>query len=310
MSTRLPPLNALRAFEAATRHRSFTKAAEELFVTQAAVSHQIKTLEEHLGVPLFWRTARRLELTDEGQTLGPFVRDAFASLTLGVDLLRERRGSQMLTVSTTPTVAAKWLIGRLGRFQALNPNFELQLTTTPRLLDLLREGIDCGIRHGLGSWPGLAAVRLFSSEVTPVCSPALLAGPKALQTPHDLARQHLIHVLDAMDDWRAWLNAAGVAGIDPERGLRLDTLPLAIEAAKSGAGVAIGPKRMFDQDLVAGTLVEPFDLELPSESAYYFVTPEGRVEVPKIRLFRDWLLDEVAADEHQRSVGAAAVRSR
>jgi LysR family glycine cleavage system transcriptional activator len=310
MTTRLPPLNALRAFEAVARHQSFTRAAAELFVTQAAISHQIKSLEEHLGVPLFWRNARRLELTDEGHALAPFVRDAFASLTLGIDLLRERRGSQLLTVSTTPTVAAKWLIGRLGRFQALNPSFEIQLTTTPRLVDLLREGVDCGIRHGLGSWPGLAAVRLFSSEVTPVCSPVLVSGPRRLQSPQDLVRQPLIHVMDAMDDWRAWLHAAGVAGIDPERGLRLDTLPLAIEAAKSGAGVAIGPTRMFAQDLAAGTLVEPFDLELPSESAYYFVTPAGRVEVPKIRIFRDWLLEEVAADEDRRPAGVAAVSPR
>jgi LysR family glycine cleavage system transcriptional activator len=295
MAERLPPLSALRTFEAAARHLSFTRAAGELHVTQAAVSHQIKALEEHLGVLLFRRLSRRLLLTEEGQLLMPSVRRAFDELAAGIERVRERCCGGSFTISTTPSIAANWLAARLGRFQALRPEFEIRLMATPRLVDFAREGVDCGIRYGFGDWPGLEAVRLFNAALTPVCSPQLLDGPVPLAVPADLARHTLLHALDDMDDWRLWLRAAGALDIDPQRGPKFESLPLALQAAVSGTGVAISRGPLAAEYLAAGRLVRPFELELPSECAYYFVAPEVSAEQPKIRAFREWLLEEVRA---------------
>ena len=292
MGRRLPPLNALRTFEAAARHLSFTKAGEELFVTQAAVSHQMRALEEHLGVPLFRRFNRRLALTDHGQVLLPAVRKAFDTLAAGVEAAAATTRSGMLSISTTPSFAANWLARRLVRFQALHPEIEMQVAATPRLVDFVREGIDCGIRFGFGDWPGLRAHLLFREELFPVCSPALADGPRPLRRPDDLRAHTLIHAMTDIDDWRHWLRAAGVADIDPMRGLKFDSGPLALEAAISGAGIAIGNRAMVAEDLAAGRLVEPFEVELPTESAYYFVAPEASADQSKIARFRDWLLGE------------------
>jgi LysR family transcriptional regulator, glycine cleavage system transcriptional activator len=306
MGQRLPPLSALRTFEAAARHLSFTRAADELHVTQAAVSHQIKALEADLGICLFRRLNRRLLLTDEGQLLMPSVRRAFEELAAGVERVRARRSGGTLTISSTPSIAANWLASRLGRFQALHPEFEIRLMATPRLVDFAREGVDCGIRYGFGNWPGLLAERLFSATLTPVCSPRLLEGPQPLREVADLARHTLLHALDDMDDWRLWLRAAGVLGIDPQRGLKFESMPLALQAAISGTGVAIARGPLADEALAAGVLVRPFDLELPTECAYYFVVPELRAEQPKIQAFRSWLLDEVAAASATPRAGLAA----
>jgi LysR family glycine cleavage system transcriptional activator len=295
MAARLPALSALRTFEAAARHLSFTRAADELHVTQAAVSHQIKALEEDLGVRLFPRLNRRLLLTDEGQLLMPAVRRAFDELAAGVERVRERRCGGTLTISSTPSIAANWLASRLGRFQALRPEFEIRLMATPRLVDFAREGVDCGIRYGFGAWPGLLAERLFGATLTPVCSPRLLDGPAPLKEPADLARHSLLHALDDMDDWRLWLRAAGLTEIDPQRGPKFESMPLALQAAISGTGVAITRGPLADEALAGGLLVHPFALELPSECAYYFVVPELRASQPKIQAFRAWLLEEVAA---------------
>jgi LysR family glycine cleavage system transcriptional activator len=292
---RLPPLNALRTFEAAARHLSFTKAAAELFVTQTAVSHQIKALEEDLGMALFRRLNRRLMLTDEGQLLWPPVRDAFLTLESGVRALREQHGG-VLTISASPSFGPRWLASRIGRFQALHPEFEIQLTATPRLVDFAREGIDCGVRYGMGDWPGLRVEWLFEAELIPVTTPALCEGPPPLCCPDDLRRHQLIHVLGDMDDWRMWLQAAGVSGVDPEKGLKFDSTAMALQAAASGAGVAIAQRRLVDEDLASGRLVVPFEVQLRDGCAYYFVVPEGRADVPKIAMFRDWLLAEAEAD--------------
>jgi LysR family transcriptional regulator, glycine cleavage system transcriptional activator len=309
MPERLPPLSALRTFEAAARHLSFTRAADELHVTQAAVSHQIRTLEEHLGVMLFRRLNRRLLLTDEGQLLMPSVRRAFDELLAGVERVRERCMGGTLTISTTPSIAANWLAGRLGRFQALHPEFEIRLMATPRLIDFAREGVDCGIRYGFGEWPGLRALCLLNATLVPLCSPRLLEGPRPLRTPADLAHHTLLHTLDDMDDWRLWLQAAGVTGVDPTRGLKFESLPLALRAAVSGAGVVIVAGPMANDDLDAGRVVQPFDLELPRECAYYFVAPEASADQPKIRAFRDWLLQEVDAPPSGRTPADMALAS-
>jgi LysR family glycine cleavage system transcriptional activator len=295
MATRLPPLNALRTFEAAARHLSFTKAAGELFVTQAAVSHQIRALEEHLGAPLFRRMNRALILTDQGQVLLPAVRDAFDRLRAGVRRVEDLSTGGALTISTTPSFAASWLAGRLARFQALHPEIELQLSATSRSVDFAREGIDCGIRYGAGDWPGLVSQRLLETALLPVCSPALLDGADPLRRPQDLARHTLLHALDDPDDWRLWLRAAGVVGVDPTRGLKFDSVPLVLQAAVSGAGVGIGRRQLVEAELAEGRLVAPFDLELPDAYAYYFVAPETTADQPKLAAFRDWLLAEVAS---------------
>ena len=299
MATRLPPLNALRTFEAAARHLSFTKAADELFVTQAAVSHQIRTLEEHLGTALFRRMNRSLMLTDEGQALLPAVREAFDLLSAGVRRVQDLCCGGVLTISTTPSIAASWLAGRIARFQALHPEVELQLSATARLVDFAREDVDCGIRHGMGDWPGLISQRLFQTALVPVCSPLLLDGRNPLGCPGDLAHHTLLHALDDPDDWRLWLRAAGIDGVDPKRGLKFDSVPLVVQAAISGAGVGIGRRQLVEAELAAGRLVAPFDLELPDECAYYFVAPAATADQPKVAAFRSWLVAEVASSSSQ-----------
>jgi LysR family glycine cleavage system transcriptional activator len=295
MVTRLPPLNALRTFEAAARHLSFTRAADELFVTQAAVSHQIRALEEHLGAPLFRRMNRALMLTDQGQVLLPAVRDAFDRLQAGVRRVEDLSSGGALTISTTPSFAASWLAGRLVRFQVLHPEIELQLSATSRLVDFAREGIDCGIRYGAGDWPGLVSQRLFETALLPVCSPTLLDGVHPLRRPADLAQHTLLHALDGIDDWRLWLRAAGVPEIDPTRGPKFDSIPLVLQAAVNGAGVGIGRRQLLEAEIAAGRLIAPFDLELPDAYAYYFIAPEATADQPKLTAFRDWLLAEVAS---------------
>lgn len=301
MTTRLPPLNALHTFEAAARHLSFTRAAEELFVTQAAVSHQIRTLEEHLAVKLFRRAGRRLLLTDQGQALLPWVRDGFAALGRGVAAVRTHSGTGILSISVMPSFASNWLVARLGRFHALHPEIEIRLTTTARLVDLAREDFDAAIRYGEGDWPGLSAERLMCEELFPVAGPQLKGGARPLADPADLAQHTLLHVLDDMDDWRLWLHAAGVEGIDPQRGPKFDTLALALQAAANGAGLAIGRAQLVAEDLAAGRLVRPFDLDLPSACAYYWVVSDGTVDQPKVRAFRDWLFGEAEVTAGDRS---------
>jgi LysR family transcriptional regulator, glycine cleavage system transcriptional activator len=293
VTTRLPPLNALRTFEAAARHLSFTKAAEELFVTQAAVSHQIRTLEDHLGARLFRRMNRGLLLTDEGQALLPAVREAFDRLLAGVRRVEDLCCGGALTISTTPSLAAGWLAGRLVRFQALHPEIELQLSATARLVDFAREGIDCGIRYGEADWPGLRVERLFRTALMTVCSPILLEGAHPLHRPEDLRHHTLLHALDGGDDWRLWLRAAGVQGIDPTRGPKFDSVALVLQAAINGAGVGIGRRQLVEDEVASGRLVAPFDLEITDECAYYFVAPEAMADQPKVVAFRDWLLEEV-----------------
>jgi LysR family transcriptional regulator, glycine cleavage system transcriptional activator len=207
-----------------------------------------------------------------------------------------------LTISTTPSFAASWLAGRLARFQALHPEIELQLSATPRLVDFAREGIDCGIRYGMGDWPGLVSQRLFQTALLPVCSPMLLDGASPLRCPDDLAQHTLLHALDDPDDWRLWLRAAGVDGIDPTRGLKFDSVPLVVQAAISGAGVGIGRRQLVEAELAEGRLVAPFDLELPDECAYYFVAPEATADQPKIAAFRAWLVAEFASTNGSRGV--------
>ncbi|MBK3798056.1 transcriptional regulator GcvA [Azospirillum brasilense] len=307
MARRLPPLNALRAFESAARHLSFTKAAEELHVTQAAVSHQIKGLEEWLGMPLFRRMNRALILTETGQSYLPPVRDALDTLSHATERLFRMDGSGALTISTMPSFAAKWLVMRLGRFQARHPELEVRLHTTPQLVDFTQQDVDIGIRFGAGNWPGLRCERLMTEDIYPVCSPSLLDGPRPLCCPEDLRHHTLLHD-DYFITWGTWGEAAGIAGLDHARGPRFDDSALLLQVAAEGGGVALARGVLVADDVAAGRLVRLFDVHLPGNYAYYVAAPPHYFSRPKVKAFRDWLFEEAAtdpADAHSRTLSAA-----
>lgn len=295
MARRLPPLNALRAFESAARHLSFTKAAEELHVTQAAVSHQIKGLEEWLGMPLFRRMNRALILTETGQSYLPPVRDALDTLSHATERLFRMDGSGALTISTMPSFAAKWLVMRLGRFQARHPELEVRLHTTPQLVDFTQQDVDIGIRFGAGNWPGLRCERLMTEDIYPVCSPSLLNGPRPLCCPEDLRHHTLLHD-DYFITWGTWGEAAGIEGLDHARGPRFDDSALLLQVAAEGGGVALARGVLVADDVAAGRLVRLFDVHLPGNYAYYVAAPPHYFSRPKVKAFRDWLFEEAAAD--------------
>jgi len=297
MSGPLPSLNGLQMFEAAARHLSFTRAAAELNVTQTAVSHQIRRLEEQLGVRLFVRLNRKLELTREAQDYIPAIRTAFEDLRLATDRLRRFRPDDLLTVSTTMSLAAKWLVPRLGGFQEANPGIEVRISTSMRLVDFRHEEIDVAIRFGHGDWSGLRADWLMAEDIFPVCSPALLAGPRPLAKPEDLVHHTLLHVDTRRDEWQLWLTAAGVPdALGARPSLTFDQRLMAVQAAMDGLGVALGYQRMVETDLAAGRLVAPFATVQISErpAGYYIVAPKETADMPKIARFRDWLMRSVA----------------
>lgn len=287
---RLPPLNGLRAFEAAARHLSFTRAAAELNVTQAAISHQIRMLEERLAVKLFVRRNRTVLLSEAGQAYLPALRDAFDMIDQATDRLLRRDETAPLVISSTASFATKWLVPRLSAFQSLHPEIEVQLSTSFELVDFQRDAVDAAIRWGMGKWPGLHIERLFTQDIFPVCAPALVKGRNGLKQPADLARATLLHTTTARDDWRLWLTAAGVKGVDVSRGPVFDQVFTALQAAIDGVGVALGQTQLVERDLAAGRLVQPFDLSLPIEAAYYFVAPPSALKRRKVKAFHDWLL--------------------
>ncbi|UCH73730.1 MAG: transcriptional regulator GcvA [Rhodospirillales bacterium] len=302
MSRRIAPLNALRAFEAAGRHLSFSKAAEELHVTPAAISHQIKGLEEFCGVRLFQRMTRSILMTDDAQQVLPLLREGFDLLADASERLAVPRLDNLLTVSAAPSIAARWLIGRLERFRAAEPEIDVRLDASDRLTDFTRDGVDLAIRYGGGRYPGLHVDRLFETTVVPVCSPTLAAGSPPLRVPADLARHTLIHFeWDRQDftwpTWKMWLLAAGVDNVDPSRGPRFNDAGLALQMAIDGHGIALMTDVLATDDIAAGRLVRPFDLTLSTNFGYFVVCPTGRVEIPKIKAFRAWLRRQAEATE-------------
>lgn len=292
MTRRLPPLNGLRAFEAAARHLSFTRAAEELNVTQAAISHQVKALEERLGVELFRRMNRQLLLTDAGQALLPSLTQAFDMIADAAARLGKRESQGVLTVATMDSFAATWLVPRLNRFRQRQSEIDVRITTSDQLVDFSRDDVDLGIRYGRGDWPRCVSVKLMEEEVFPVCAPALLESGRKLETPADLRHFTLIHD-DMMEDWRMWLSHAGVSDIDPTRGPGYHHSNLVIQAAIAGEGVALARSVLVADDLAAGRLVKPFDLALPAQYAYYIACAPQSFDRPKVKAFREWLLEEI-----------------
>jgi len=282
----------LRAFEAAARHLSFTLAASELNVTQTAISHQIRRLEEELGIRLFIRQNRALALTPEARDYLPGVRAAFNDLRLATDRLLRKDDDKVLTVSTLASLAAKWLLPRLADFQEANPDIDVRITTSTSLVDFQRDDVDAAIRYGRGQWPGVRADWLMADELFPVCSPSLLRGDKPLRQPEDLRGYPLLHTSNAnSDDWRLWLTAAGLpADIAKQPGITFDMIFMTIQAAIDGIGVAMGRTSYVRDDITKGRLVVPFKIALPADAGFYLVSPEGRREAPKLAAFRQWMI--------------------
>jgi LysR family transcriptional regulator, glycine cleavage system transcriptional activator len=294
MAVQLPPLQAIRVFEAAARHASFTKAASELGMTQAAVSYQIKVLEERVGAPLFLRKPRQVMLTEVGQRLAPAITEAFT--LIGEAYSAARSGAEgLLCVSTILTFASNWLARRLGAFQMAHPSLAVRLDTSTRLIDFAREDVDVAIRAGGGNWPGLARHFLFKADFTPMLSPKLAESIGGVKEPADLLR---LPILDPSDYWwKEWFTLAGVPTDTLETRTRNSMGAQAYEAsaAMAGHGVAILTRALFVSELADGRLIQPFDIVGDDGHAYWLVYPESRRNVPKIRAFRDWLLEEVAA---------------
>ena len=297
MVSKRPPLQAIRAFEAAARHASFTKAADELGMTQAAVSYQIKVLEERIGTPLFLRKPRQVALTETGQRLAPAITEAFA--LIGDAYAAARGGADgLLCISTVQTFASNWLARHLGSFQIAHPALAVRLDTSSHLVDFAREAVDIGIRSGGGNWPGLATHLLFRADFTPMLSPKLADSIGGVKTPADLLRLPILDPEDAW--WKAWFVAAGLPADELARrtGSSMGSQASLGSAAMAGHGVAILTRALFAAELGDGRLIQPFDISGDDGHAYFLVYPESRRNVPKIKAFREWILDEVA-----RSVG-------
>lgn len=298
MRRQIPPLNSLRSFESAARHLSFTKAAEELFVTQAAVSHQIKHLEAFLGINLFYRKNRKLSLTDEGVEYLPQIRDIFEQITDATRNLQTKGTSGLLSVNLTPAFAIEWLIPRLDKFKALYPDIDVHITANDshKEVDFFGENIDVAIYFSRGRYRnGIFKQTLLDEYLIPVCSPKLLESEKALTIPTDLKRHRLIHDLST-EDWKHWLNKAGVVGIDASRGTIFSHTVMVLQAAIHSQGVAIVYSLLAKQEIASGRLVTPFDITIPSINSYDFVCPEGHQQKPKIAAFRHWLKATIEAD--------------
>jgi LysR family transcriptional regulator, glycine cleavage system transcriptional activator len=298
MRPRLPPLNNLKAFEAAARHESFTRAAVELCVTQGAVSQQVKALEEGLGIKLFNRERQRLVITEAGRDYLTIVRDALDRIAVGTERLLQRQNAGVLTVSTSPDFAAKWLVHRLGHFAEAHSGLDLRVSATLHHVDFAREEVDLAVRHGDGNWPGLDTVQLSAEQLFAVCSPKLLSGRRRLGKPADILKFPLIH-LDSRADWTHWLRAAGVAEDAVTHGPVLNRASMVIDAAINGQGVALARTTLAAWDLINGRLVRPFPDSLPLSKTYWIICPKATSNVPKIVTFRNWLLTEAAEDARQ-----------
>lgn len=304
MARRLPPLNGLRAFEASARYLSFTKAAEELNVTPAAVSQQVKALEEYFGVQLFKRLTRALMLTDSGQLVLPVLQEGFDKLSEADRILRNRRDDRILTVSVAPSFGAKWLVPRLEAFRRKHPDYEIRIDATDTPADFRRDNVDIALRYGLGEYPGLMSECLLTEVGLPVCSPRLLEGEHPLRTPEDLRLHTLLHIQwkmenEAAPNWRMWLRAAGYEDIDPDRGPQFSMESMAIQAAIDGQGVALISNALIVDDIASGRLVLPFAEETQHKTrfCYFLVYPEAHLERPKVAAFREWVAQEAASQE-------------
>ena len=298
---RLPPLNALRAFEAAARHLNFSRAADELSVTPGAVSQQIQNLEDYVGAALFKRTPKGLLLTDAAQTALPALREAFDRLAEAASLLTAAVDGRRLTLTAPPSFAAKWLVPRLGAFERAHPQVDVWLSAGMELVDLTAGEVDMAVRYGGGRYPGLEVRRLMSESVIPVAAPGIL-NETPLNTPDDLSNHILLHdgspeVDDSCPDWAMWLAARGLKNVDGQRGPRFNQSSLVIEAAVNGRGVALAKRTLAQADLDAGRLVAPLQIQTAVDFAYYLVHPKAKGRLPQVKAFSAWIDAEAKAHE-------------
>jgi len=298
MRKRLPPLNALRTFEAAARHRSFKGASNELCVSHSAVSHQIKKLEQYLGVELFIRVAKGVELSRAGRDYYPTIRAAFDRISDGTELILALKAPGIVTVQVYSTFAIRWLIPRMPDFQARFPNVMVRLYTSQSDVNFEHEDVDLCVMIGTPSHADLHYDYLFSSRIFPVCSPALLNGDTRLDKPRDLARHTIIQVYPSAQDWSVWLEEKHVHDVDPNAGLQFDSYDLALNTAAQGLGVALGMEPFVNRDLESGLLVEPFSGgRVFTHGDWYLACPSDKADNEEISIFREWLLQEVKEDK-------------
>ncbi len=298
MRIELPPLNGFHVFECAARHLSFTRAAKELYVTQAAVSQQIKQLEQNLGFKLFHRLTRQLALTDEGKRLAEEVRTSLTRLVDVINELQEDEDNGVLALSILPSFAMKWLIPRLNDFNQKHPEILLHFHTEMRMADFMTDKVDMAIRYGRGGYEGLNVTYMMKDEIFPVCSPQLLEKSEPIHQPEDLLNHVLLYYIEQDQlpiphrDWVTWFNAAGVnvTDVDFNEGMAFSATHIVLEAAITGTGIALGRTALVSEDLAAGRLVRLFDYHVQSQNAYYIVSPEAIAETFKIKTFREWLL--------------------
>ena len=292
MARRLPPLNSLKCFEAAGRLLSFTDAARELNVTQAAISHQIKVIEEFLDVSLFERYPRRLALSEQGKALLPDVTEAFDRVSQAIGSLSQEQHSNQISVRLAPSFAAKWLSPRLKYFWLQFPEIDLCLYHAHGAVDFEREEIDIAVTYGNGDWPGVVADKLLCLDFFPVCSPSFLLNDKPLTELGNLRYYSLLHDAN-YECWRDWIKLAGVQGIDSDKGTIIDDTNVLIQAAIDGQGIALGSATFVEDHLESGKLIKPFDISLVNEFCYYVVCPESHLKNPAVRDFKEWLLSLV-----------------
>ncbi len=299
---RLPPLNSVRAFEAAARHLSFTKAAEELNVTPGAISQQIKTLESYLDLKLFKRQNRIILLTEEAQICLPLLTEGLDKLAEGMRAIEQLKIDRPLTITIAEAFASRWLMPRLRSFQARHPEIDVRIDARKELVDLVRDDIDVGIRFGSGNYPELEVEFLLPQEVYPVCSPQLLKQGPPIHTPADLQHHTLIHgdyyYLDATQpDWAMWFKTVGVEDFDNAHAVHFSQAEMVVQAAIEGQGIALIGSVIAEAELSAGRLVRPLEHTIPLAFAYYFVCAKSKAKLPRVQAFRQWLLHEVHSEE-------------
>ena len=305
--SRLPAMQALRAFDAAARLSSLSRAAESLHLTHGAISHQIKALEAELGVALVERAGRGIRLTEEGERFAARVREALDRLAEAVRDVTDKSNPRRIRVSVVPSFAARWLLPRIGRFIAAHPDIDLDVRATLVLVDFQRDDVDFAVRHGRGDWPGVVAEPMFEETYFPVCSPRL-AGGRLPARPADLA--HHVLLRGEGEPWTPWFRAAGLDWPEPTRGAMFNDSSHMVQAAAEGQGIALARESLLGNDLRTGALVRLFDISIPAPRRFFFVYPPRMAQAPKLALFRTWLFAELAADRTLAIGGTSRVRAR
>jgi LysR family transcriptional regulator, glycine cleavage system transcriptional activator len=303
MSIRLPPLNALRCFETAARKGNFTLAADELCLTPSAVSHQIRALEDHLGVLLFSRAGRRMMLTETGQTYFKLTSSALETIATARSIVEQTQQRETLCIGVPPDFTTSWLMARLPEFMAEHPHLQLELSTSPRDSGLVERQIDVEIRYGHGKWPTLTAFHLMDDHLVPVCSPNLATARKPLRTPGDVLKHILIYTGNRPINWRHWGEQFDVSGIEGAASMEIDRCALAVRAAIEGIGIALESRLSVESEIRAGKLITPLSECVCDEEAYYLVSRKTGNEVPKVRRFREWIVSKAKSESEQSGAG-------